>query len=276
MKLNFGFFLLIIVLFFSACSLERKLAREFIKHDENKGAILVVQPFSLNMYNNDEFDFDSVAIPENFPLDSILFQRTKLLKNISDSIFLENYLNGFIQSLSKKGFQVFLPNELDAFLAVETPAYIFKFAQVELAEETYPHVIDENAFGTDVYKVVELDLVSICSWFEFEARDTVWRKVFYAEDYIMDDFEGELFMDENKNKPVLYYSLDSLLIEDVYQMANDVGKKYADYFTDFLMNNYIQKKFITGLKPSLFFHYDAEQRMLFPYYEGFEEISLPK
>ena len=32
----------------------------------------------------------------------------------------------------------------------------------------------------------------------------------------------------------------------------------------------------TGLNPSLFFHYDAEQRMLFPYYEGFEEISLPK
>ena len=198
------------------------------------------------MYNNDEFDFDSVAIPENFPLDSILFQRTKLLKNISDSIFLENYLNGFIQSVSKKGFQVFLSNELDAFLAVETPAYIFKFAQVELAEETYPHVIDENAFGTDIYKVVALDLVSISSWFEFEARDTVWRKVFYAEDYIMDDFEGELFMDENKNKPVLYYSLDSLSIEYVYQMANDVGKKYADYFTDFLMNNYIQKKFLTG------------------------------
>jgi hypothetical protein len=278
MRFRFVFLLVLSVLFFTACSLERKLARKFIKHQENKGAVLVVQPFSLDMYNSNEYNLDSLNIPDGLPLDSLLFLQTNLLKNVSDSVFLENYLNGFINSLRKNGFQVFLPDEFEDFKNAETPAYIFKFAQVELNEEIYPYTISEEFSGTFFYKVFELNLINISSWFEFEARDTTWRKVFFAEDAVVDEISGDVFIDKKKNSPVLYYEIDSLSVGEVYQMATDVGKKYASFFTDYLMNVYINKHFTKGLKASVFFHYDAETKMLFPYLEedGFQEIIKEK
>lgn len=278
MRFRFVFLLFLSVLFFTACSVERKLAREFIKHQEKKGAVLVVQPFSLNMYNNNEYNFDSVYIPQNYPLDSLLFQQTHLLKHISDSVFLENYLNGFINSLRRNGFQIFLPNELAEFRKVETPSYIFKFAQVELSEEISPYTISEEFSGTKFYKVFELNMLNISSWFEFEAQDTAWSKVLYAEDAVVDEFSGEIFLDEEKGTPVLYFGIDSLVVEEVYQMATDVGEKYASFFTDYLMNAYIEKHFPKDLTKGVFFHYDAENKILYPYKEeeGFLEITKEK
>lgn len=275
MRFRFVFLLFLSILFFSACSLERKYAKEFIKQKNGQVAVLVVQPFSLDMYNNTEYFLDSLNLPEDYPIDSLLFQQTKLLKHVSDSIFLENYLNSFINALRKSGFQVFLPDELEAFKDVESPAYIFRFAQVELSEEVEPFVISEEFSGTDFYKSFDLNLVTLSNWFEFEARDTAWRKVFYAEDAVVDEISGEVFMSKVTKAPVLYYAMDSLSVAEVYQMATDVGNKYASFFTDYLMNAYIEKQFSKDLKTSVIFHYDAKNKMLYPYLgeEGFLEIT---
>lgn len=278
MRLRFLFLLVLMGIIFSSCSLERKYAREFIKHKDGGVAVLVVQPFLLDMYNNTEYFLDSLKIPEDYPLDSLLFQQTKLLKQVSDSIFLEHYLNGFINTLRKSGFQVFLPDELEAFKRSKIASYIFRFAQVELSEEIDPYVIKDDFSGKKFYKSFDLNLVTLRNWFEFEARDTVWRKVFYAEDSVVDEISGEVFLDEEKNSPVLYYAMDSLTVDEVYQMADDVGNKYASFFTDYLMNVYVEKNFPKDLKPSVRFHYDAENKMLYPDLgeEGFQEIIKEK
>ncbi|MCD6180100.1 MAG: hypothetical protein J7K39_09380 [Bacteroidales bacterium] len=249
---------------------------KFIRQKDSSTAVLVVQPFSLDMYNNNKYNLDSINIPKGYSLDSLLFQQTHLLKHISDSIFLESYLNSFINSLRKNGFQVFLPDELEAFKNVLSPAYIFRFAQVELSEEIDPYVISEDFSGNNLYKSFDLNLVTLSNWFEFEARDTAWRKIFFAEDAISDEISGDVFLDKRKNTPVLYYNIDSLSVKEVYQMATDVGEKYASYLTDFLMNSYIKKHFPSDLKPKVFFHYDAELKMLFSSFkqeEGFQEIE---
>lgn len=275
-RIKFRFLLLLSVFLFSACTIERKLALEFIKQKKSSVAVFVVPPYSLNLFNNNEYNLDSVYIPKDYPIDSLLFNQTYLLKDISDSIFLENYLNGFINSLRKSGFQVFLPDALNAFQEIESKAYIFRFAQVDLSEEIYPYEINEDIGGEEFSKVFPLNLVTANSWFEFEARDTAWRKVFYAEDALVDEFSAELKLDDSGKNTVLYYVMDSLSVADVYQMATDVGMKYAGYLTDYLMNTYIKQQFPPNLSPSIIFHYDPEYKMLFPYEEGFQEITKEK
>lgn len=278
MKMKFVFFALMSVIVFSGCTLERKLAMEFVRHAEYKGAVLVVQPFALDLFNNNEYILDSLYIPDDFPLDSLLFQQTKLLKDVSDSLFLENYVNGFIKTLDKSGFRIFLADELEEFKQFQGPAYIFKFAQVELTEEIYPYVLTDEFEGEEFHKVFESNLLSLNNWFEFEARDTAWRKVFYAEDVIVDNISGELFYDEEEKKPILYYDIDSLRMSDVYQMATDVGDKYASYLVDYLLNTHILKNYPKELKATILFHYDADKKMLFPveYLDGFEELKIQK
>jgi len=72
--------------------------------------------------------------------------------------------------------------------------------------------------------------------------------------------------------------MDSLTVDEIYQMADDVGNKYASFFTDYLMNAYIEKNFPRDLKTSVRFHYDVENKMLYPYLgeEGFQEIIKEK
>lgn len=276
MKPRIGFLFLVMALLFSSCSVERKLAMEFLRHKENKGAIMIVPPFSVDMFNNNEYNFDSINLPDNFPLDSILFQQTKLLKQLSDSIFMEKYLNSFIDNLNKIGFQVFLPNELDTFLNANKPRYVFKFAQIELAESYFPYRVEEKIGKKDFQKIFELNMIRLQNWFEFEAQDTAWQKVFYAENAITDEFNGEFITDNESGKLVYYYAIDSLTVDGVYKMAEDDGYLYAGYLSDYLLNTYIQQNYPKEIKATQFFHYDAYLKLLLPYEDGFDELYKPK
>jgi hypothetical protein len=100
--------------------------------------------------------------------------------------------------------------------------------------------------------------------------------VLYAEDAVTDELNGEFVLDRKTNKPVLYYTLDSLKVSDAYFLAEESAKKYASYFNDFLMNAYIKKHFPPNVQPTRFFHYKADQKMLFPLEDGFEEIIKSK
>ncbi len=276
MKLKIGFLFLLMIFLFSACSIERKLALEFLRHAENKGVVLVVPPYSLEMYNNNEYNFDSVSLPDNFPLNEFLFQQTRLLKQVSDSVFLENYLNSFIDQLNKRGFLVYLPGDLDAFRNAPGPHYVFKLAQLELAESYYPYLVEEKIGKEEFRKAFELNMVTLQNWFEFEAVDTTWQKVFYAENSITDEFNGEFITDNASGKLVYYYAMDSLAVKDVYQMADDVGYLYAGYLADYLMNSFIEQHYPKEMQASQFFHYDISSKMLFPFEGGFEEVSKPQ
>ena len=275
-KISFGFVGVLLLAIFFSCSPERRLARVFLKQKNQKGAVLVVQPFELSMTNNNVYRLDSAKLPKGISIDSLLFQQTKVLKNVSDSIFLEKYVNSFIKNLRSLGYQVYLPNQLDAFRNQKLPAYILKFAQVDLGEEIYPDVIKDKILGDGYSKTFYLNLLSLNTWFEFEAQDTLWNKVLYAEDAIMDELNGEFVLDQKTNAPILYYTIDSLKVDDAYSMAEESAKKYASYFNDFLMNAYIKKHFPANVQPSQFFHYEADQKMLFPLDEGFEELTKSK
>lgn len=275
-RLRFSVAFFVFLFLFSSCSPERKLAMQFLRHKEYKGSIMVVQPYALDLINNREINLDSLMLPEGVNLDSLAFQQSKYLNQLSDSVFLENYINSFIQTLKKNGFQVYLPDQLDEFLAVKSPAYIIKFAQVELVEDSYPYRVEEKILKVEYKKTFDLNRVSLHSWFEFEARDTAWNKVFYAENSVMDDFSGEFLSEGLIGSPTFLYQIDSLTILHVYWLAADAGKKYAEYFTNYLMNSYIRKHFNPGQVPLKMFYYDSELKMLFPYDEGFEEISKAK
>ncbi len=272
-KISIGFVGVLLLAILFSCSPERRLAHAFLKQKNQKGAVLVVQPFELSMNNNNVYRLDSVKLPEGISIDSLLFQQTKVLKKVSDSIFLEKYVNSFIKNLRSLGYQVYLPNQLDAFRNQKLPAYILKFAQVDLGEEIYSDVIKDKILGDGYSKTFYLNLLSLNTWFEFEAQDTLWNKVLYAEDAIVDELNGEFVLDQKTNKPILYYTIDSLKVDDAYFLAEESAKKYASYFNDFLMNAYIKMHFPATSQPSQFFHYQVDQKMLFPLDEGFEEIT---
>ncbi|MBN2237663.1 MAG: hypothetical protein JW729_08880 [Bacteroidales bacterium] len=270
-----GFILfLLITVFLSACSLERKMAMDFMKKKNNyKGSILVVPPYHLNFLGSKE-DYIRTLLPDSLKSARILTDY--VLDEVSDSILIENYLNTFISKLTLLGFDVYLANDLDLYKQASSPAYVIRFAQVELEEAYYEYLIDEEIFGSQFKKAFDLTKINLRTWFEFEARDTAWNKVFYRDDAVTDDLTGEYYKDKLRGNPVLYYEIDSLKVEKVYKLANEAGALYAEYLNDYLMNSHIKTDFPEGRTPSIYFHYDSELKMLFPFTEGFQEIGIQK
>ncbi|HAG15593.1 MAG TPA: hypothetical protein DCG69_03585 [Bacteroidales bacterium] len=276
MKIRFVFLVLVSAILFSACSYERLAAMEYMKKGKERGSILLVPPYALDLINKKLVLFDTAGFNQLENQDSGAFYSKLILEKFSDSVFLEMYLNSFIAQLQGFGYKVLLPDELYDFQTANKPAYIFRFAQTELAEESSPFIIDEKILDQAIYKKIDLNLVRFSNWFEFESRDSLWKKIFYAEDAIEDRFSGELVLDQSLANPVFVYQMDSLSIQNVNQMAQLLGVKYAEFLNDYLMNVFIKQKFPSYSPPKLYFHFDSELKMLSPYQDRFVELNLSK
>lgn len=273
MKTRSWFFLAALLMLLSSCSFERKVAMKYMKSEHNKGTILVVPPYSIDLFDNKPDTIDSTLFGVNMVLDSALLKKKVLLDSFSDSTFMEYYLNSFILNLQRLGYTTVLPAQLDSFYTALPPAYVIRFAQVELNEMYYPYEIDENIYGEKFQAVFPLSMVVLSNWLEFESRDTNWTKVFYAENAVMDELSAELSVNNFNGEPALIYALGMLSLTDIYKMGLGAGKKYAEYLNDFLMNSYIDKQLPAQTKKTRHFHYDWDGKILFPYSEGFEEIQ---
>jgi len=68
------------------------------------------------------------------------------MQYISDSAYLEHYLNTFITELRELGFSVYLDNSVDSFLRTQPQSYILNIPQIQLDEYYYPYS-DSVYFG---------------------------------------------------------------------------------------------------------------------------------
>jgi len=77
----------------------------------------------------------------------------------------------------------------------------------------------------------------VASW--FEVNDSVWLPVLYCEHNLMDGFNSKTDYSLWKGGLDYSYTIDTLKLNDVYNYAVYLGKLYAGYTYDYMMNNYI-------------------------------------
>lgn len=111
--------------------MERKLAMQFVQSEAPSYPVMLVPPEILYTFNL------KAPPPGNYSnVDSALFFSSKYIQYLSDSLFLEKYFESFVEQSRETGLDIFFPPDLDYFLQTERPAYVVRFAQMELAEDT--------------------------------------------------------------------------------------------------------------------------------------------
>ncbi|MEJ2593817.1 MAG: hypothetical protein P8100_01495, partial [bacterium] len=90
------------------------------------------------------------------------------------------------------------------------------------------------------------------------------RNVYFIEDAIIDDVEGEFSFDYFAGQVKYYYQIDSLKTEDLYGFAFNLGRKYAGYTYDLLLNDYIRDNL--EVAPRYYLRFD-------PFYKNFFEAT---
>ena len=124
--------------------------------------------------------------------DSALFASSFFIQHIDDSIFLENYVNGFIDELRKLDISVYLGEGADSFLIQQPQSYVVDMVQLQLDEYFYPFEDQEYYYDTLYYKTFNLNAVDFSAWFELEKLKSSRKQktVLYSSHMASDDFAG--------------------------------------------------------------------------------------
>lgn len=259
-----------------SCSPEYQLAKDYKKQNP-KGSILLMRPDFVYKSNMMRFDLsDKMSDDEK---DSVAFYRSSFVQYINDSAFLDEYISNFIDRLLAGGFDVYAQEYIDSFMISGSPAYIVNLAQLQLDESrdtTYEATGESDDEGNFVYQDIQLNTVRLNSWIELtelNADSGKVKKVFYAGSLARDGISSRLNIIP-PGELRMTYKIDSLEMNDLYDLAAKSGRTYGNYLYDYFMNEYIRKSIPPWVQPLKYLHYDLDLgRIKNSGGEGFQEIE---
>lgn len=265
MKFLFYSIIFVFILLLTSCYPEYKIARSYI--DSKPDISIMVLPtnyvFKKNLKVEETEDIKDL---DEMQKDSAMMANSAFLKNISDSIVLETFINSMIIEFEQLGFKVYTETQLDSFLFIKTPAYIFNIAQIELEEHYNVHE-DKQDFGEyTYYKAVDLDAVSYNFWFELSElndgnEDT---KLLYSSETINDVVYG-YFAENMFTGGVKYkYNINEIDLDVIYRYCGVFGERNAGYAFDYLMNKYIMENWPPDKKLRFYMQYKRMHNTLDP------------
>jgi len=247
----------IILLILSSCSFEYKLAKEF-QQDPPDFYLKVKPPAHLFKYNHKGEMIEDFEKLSGSQQDSALDASSFFTRHIDDSVFLERYVNGFVDELRKLDFKVYLGDEADSFLLQQAQSYLIDMIQVQLDEYFYPFEDKEYYYDTLYYKSVNLNAVDFSTWIELGKLKSSRKQktVLYSSHMATDDFAGSFLLDPFRQDVKYSYTIDSLSVPDIYEIAGFLGKVHASYLYDFFLNQYIAFNLPQGFRPEVYYHYN--------------------
>lgn len=260
--------ILILTMAFSlaSCSLERKLAKEFIESKDSL-AVMLFMPDYVFKTNNKTPVIENIDQLSDTQKDSVLIESSLFLKETDNEFLISRFESSLQTGLQRFGMAVYTQDQLLEFMDVEHKAYKVMVAQIELEEGIYFYRAEEVFFDSVLfYEDFYLNMVNLNTWFEVARMNDVGadNHLLYASHYAMDGVDGRfmqnLFTDEVK----FHYNLYPVKTEDIYTLAAKLGEKYAGYLYDYLLNEYIHKNFPAGQRPKNYLTFNPETRIISP------------
>tara|TARA_B100001971_G_C18199532_1_gene543657 strand:- start:609 stop:1451 length:843 start_codon:yes stop_codon:yes gene_type:complete len=248
-----------------ACNPEKKLAIEFASKAGAKN-LLVIAPDYLFKTNLKTYLMDSLGIGDDENKDSILLIHSEYLSDLNDSLFIVNYMLGYNKALSSFGFRVFTQDQTEEFLNLDSNSYQVNIAQIEIEETLYTYRDEVNVYEKNFYHDHNLNAVYVNSWFEiYNLNDNIDnQQTYFTTDMISDIPDGSFDYDIFSGKVRYMYNIDSLKVDVLYDFAYRLGKEYAGYTFDFLLNDELNKKIHPDARSTKYWRYDPINHIFFP------------
>ncbi len=232
--------MILLMFILASCSTERKLATQFIKTGSHK-SVLILAPDFIYKTSLKKDILDSLEITDETLFDSVLFANSLFLKEIDDSKFIDNYLLGLEKELKVFGLNVFREDRTADFMEVDSNAFIINVAQLEVEEDYYFYRDETKYYDNYFYHDHQLNSATVNSWFEISKinEDQNTRQVYFTEDVVIDDVDGEFTLDLFNSEVKYFFTIDTLKTDELYDYAYLLGRTYGGYTFDLLLNQYL-------------------------------------
>lgn len=249
-----------------SCNPEKKLAIEFASKANTKN-ILVLNSDYLFKSNLKTYLMDSLGIEDDEHKDSLMLIHSEYLSDLNDSLFIVNYMLGYNKALKSFGFQVFSQDQTEQFLAIDSNSYQVNIAQIEIEETLYTFRDEVDVYDRNYYHDHNLNAIYVNSWFEiYELSNNNNNKhqIYFTTDMISDIPDGSFDYDIFSGKVRYMYNIDSLKTDVLYDFAYRLGKEYAGYTFDFLLNEELNREIHPDSRSSKYWRYNPGSHIFYP------------
>lgn len=214
---------LLLVLALTSCQTELKLAKNFVAEQSNT---------RVAVYFPEKAD---VKVEYNTQLG----MQTDVLQGFSYDLFLDVLYGAYADELRAYGLDVYVPEDANN-VQVDSVHWLVMLSRMEISGRITQY--EDFLFSdTEEYSYKHpLNTVNVASW--FEVNDGEWKPVLFCEHNLIDGFDSKTDYTFWSNKIDYSYTIDTLELKDVYNYAVYLGKVYAGYTYDYMMNNYVESE----------------------------------
>ena len=242
-KASFGCFVGFVTMVFllTGCRTDLKLAKTFVsEHTGIQAAVYFPEKAEVKSEYNPTYG------------------RCDILKGFSQDLFLDVMYNVYAEAMDAYGVTVYIPEDIEN-VQVDSLHWLVMLSRVEVTESITEY--EDYLFSdTDEYSYKHpLNMVNVASW--FEVNDGDWKPVLYCEHNLVDGFDSKTDYSFWSGKLDYTYAIDTLELNDVYNYAVYLGKLYAGYTYDYMMNDFVD----TELKKQNLNYWDRFKLRYDPY-----------
>ncbi len=246
-----------LLVFASGCSIDRKLAKEFVQSEERPPVILK-QPSAIYMVSYKDTDTDTSGLAK-WQIDSVRFHESAIIKNVNPQKFKASFFDAFKNQFSNYGFEFYEGQKLKALFENDTiHPIVVSFPQMELEEYIQPYSDVGYVKGREYFKNFDLDAVNLNAWLNLSMRGREGQEFYFISDSITDKVRGFYFEDDETRKVRYKYKYRDVDEEDMYRFAQDMGTNYAQYIFDHYMNRFIKRNRNSSAPRRFLYHYDPQ------------------
>ena len=212
--------LLVFALLLSSCQTEKKLAKQYLAERPHiEAAVYFPEQAEVKVEYNTQYG-----------------KQTEVLNGFSQDLFLDVMYNAYAQAMGDYGVNVYVPEDIDKVL-VDSVHWLVMLSRMEISGRITEYE-DYLYSDMDQYRYKHpLNTVNVASWFEINDGD--WKPVLFCEHNLMDGFDSQVGYSFWEDRIDYSYTIDTLELEDVYNYALYLGKLYAGYTYDYMMNSYV-------------------------------------
>ena len=259
MKRNILLLFLGMVLLLLSCSEQQSVARRFVNNNR-KTVVALYLPERLAKRNlrND-------SIPEFLADSSLqkqiayLEKQVKVIDKVNDDKLLDVIYLSMQETLKDYGLKVeYWENETSQ---PDSTHWVIEIPRIEITETNEKQRFCDWVYGNRYCLDVPVDLVNVAVWFNL-ANDTTPTMTFTEQNYF-NDTDVVFDIDYERNKVITKTYCDTINIEGFYKFATILGRLYAGYCYDFMMNKYIDNHQVEPIDTINRYRYDPYERYLY-------------
>ena len=247
------------ILLLLSCSEQQSVARRFVKNNR-KTVVALYLPERLIKKNlrND-------SIPAELADSSLqtqiayLEKQIKVIDKINDDKYLDIIYLSMKDALKDYGLDIeYWETETSQ---PDSTHWVIEIPQIEVTEVCEPQQFCDWVGDYRYCLDVPVDLVNVAVWFNL-ANDTTFVTTFTEQNYF-NDTDVSFDIDYQNSKVVSKTYCDTINIDGFYRFASILGRLYAGYCYDYLLNKYIDKNEKGPIDPDNRYRYDPYERYFY-------------